>query len=119
MSEAYDKLAKQYEEILQGRRIGVGVGWYDLLSDYLDKLSKIDPDVKIMDIKEKFGTLRIFAMSENPDASDEVFELERIIEDRSGEICEECGDSGHSRDGGWIRTLCDECQDYYNKRKRI
>jgi uncharacterized Zn finger protein (UPF0148 family) len=25
--------------------------------------------------------------------------------------CEECGNPGRSRDGGWIRTLCDNCQE--------
>ncbi|MFW6272265.1 MAG: hypothetical protein ACOC2U_00580 [bacterium] len=39
-----------------------GIGWYDILSDLFDKMAIIDTkkEISIMQIKEKFGTLRVY-----------------------------------------------------------
>ena len=38
--------------------------------------------------------------------------MEVLIEEaetKSSTICEECGQPGEYRPGGWVRTLCDTC----------
>lgn len=61
------------------------------------------PDVTVQQIKEKFGGLRFYY-----DGGDDVVDgLVRMAESWAARSCEECGHPGKSRDGGWIRTLCD------------
>lgn len=88
-------------------------GWYQILhkaSGELHRLIKALPSdqwqfYKVDQIKEKWGLLRIYL-------SCETEEMDRIIreaETASETTCEDCGDPGKTRAGGWIRTLCDAC----------
>lgn len=92
---------EEWREVLQQRfrlRVpaGVGVGWRDLLWAALE-LSNTDPKL-VVDIKEKFGTLRVYHLAGDWD----------LIADRlSGCTCEVCGSPGTVRPGGWIVTRCD------------
>lgn len=54
-------------------------------------------------VKEKFGTLRFYYYG-----SHEFDALVEMAEELSATTCEECGAFGSIRDGGWLRTLCDE-----------
>ena len=56
-------------------------------------------------VKEKFGGLRFYVNNED----DYVRGAISMAESMSYRTCEECGDQGKGRSGGWIRTLCDEC----------
>ena len=55
-------------------------------------------------VKEKFGTLR-FYVDNTCERMDGAIEMAEYM---SGCICEECGNPGKQRGGGWIRTLCDK-----------
>ena len=59
-------------------------------------------------VKEKFGTLRFYA-DYGEDYEDEIEDLIHQAEVRSSKTCEECGQPGVTRPGGWIKTLCDDC----------
>jgi hypothetical protein len=60
--------------------------------------------VVVTQIKEKFGTLRFYY-----DGGDDVVRgLVDMAESMSAHLCEECGSPGHTRSGGWMRTLCDK-----------
>ena len=62
--------------------------------------------VKFDQIKEKYGTLRIYFSG-----GDEYVEgLVSMAEAISGKICEVCGNKGQLNKGGWISTLCDICR---------
>lgn len=107
-----------------------GNGWFDILSSlcwmikqhednivwrkkYLqenepEKLSQ-EPEyfpVKFDQIKEKFGTLRVYFSG----GDDYVEGLISMAEAISGKICETCGNKGEPSKGGWIMTLCDSCR---------
>ena len=81
----------------------VGPGWSNLIDEAFDKLEKF-PDAYISTIKEKYGTLRIYVYGVDEATLDFIDE----IEERSGTICEVCGEPGELRDGGWIVCRCDK-----------
>lgn len=49
-----------------GRWISCGPGWYPLLVDLEAELAAIDPDHVIHQVKEKFGSLRVYASLSGP-----------------------------------------------------
>ena len=66
--------------------------------------------VKFDQIKEKYGTLRIYFSG-----GDEYVEgLVSMAEAISGKICEVCGNKGQPNKGGWITTLCDPHRESLN-----
>lgn len=104
-----------------------GNGWYEILASLcwmirqhednkvLTKkyLEENDPEklkqepkyfpVKFDQIKEKYGTLRVYFSG-----GDEYVEgLVSMAEAISGKICEVCGNKGEPNKGGWITTLCE------------
>ena len=67
------------------------------------KIPDAVPQVVVAQIKEKFGGLRFYY-----DGGDEhISGMVRIAESWAGHTCETCGAPGKSREGGWIKTLCD------------
>ena len=86
-------------------------GWFELLKECITKIKEVCErdklNIKVDQIKEKYGTLR-FYVSEYTDAiNDIVDEAER----KSSETCEMCGSLGEIRKLPWITTLCDVCMD--------
>lgn len=81
----------------------VGKGWYNLVKEAYDACSRYN--VTILQVKEKFGGLRIYISGGNT-TTDEIIDL---VERISLKTCENCGNPGKPRGGGWIRTLCDNC----------
>ena len=90
----------------------VGPGWLPLI-EVLDKqLRRLDPYYDIVQIKEKFGGLRYYIVtSEGYTNADRMHAIIDAIESLSFRICEDCGRPGEIREGGWFRTLCDECEE--------
>lgn len=60
--------------------------------------------VTVHQIKEKFGGLRFYFQG----GDDHVRGLVDMAETWAGHSCEICGNKGKRRDGGWVKTLCDE-----------
>ena len=117
--EKYDAFAKHMEErfpkMFSGKYGGFacGEGWWPILEklcsniqshiDWKNKQSEIVPQVTVAQIKEKFGGLRFYY-----DGGDEQIRgMVQMAEAWADASCEECGAPGKSRDGGWIKTLCD------------
>ena len=57
---------------------------------------------EIVQIKEKFGTLRFYYNG----GDSRVDALVEFAEAMSGRICEQCGDRGTEDSAGWIKTHC-------------
>lgn len=90
-----------------GRWIRCGAGWYPILARLEERLRTIDPDYRVHQIKEKFGTLRFYWTRQNYDAGREAV---ADAETESARTCEVCGNPGCLRTRrGWLRTLCDDC----------
>ena len=81
----------------------VGKGWSGLIDEIYDRLPE---DAYIAQIKEKFGLLRVYVENIPDSLQDFIYECEK----RSAKICEQCGATGKLRHGGWVLTLCEECQ---------
>jgi hypothetical protein len=103
-------------------------GWVDLLPEYREE-GKIcgqytAPTLKFMQIKEKFGTLRVYYTLNQPEdpehhkydqkSLDNRYEYIRgrisgfvtYTEHLSAQVCEVCGKPGKTYYGGWISTKC-------------
>lgn len=81
----------------------ISSGWYGLVRALLEELYYAGWDKEICQVKEKFGGLRFYINS----GSKEIFDIIHKYEKLSYQICEECGEPGKVRSGGWVRTLCD------------
>lgn len=71
-----------------------GAGWEDLVDDTLDRVFDTDPDVEILQVKEKFGTLRIYYQTVSEHGTPTAMLIGTMIRDaekRSQTICEVCG----------------------------
>lgn len=115
---------KTWQQELNDKRLAEGGwygciapdGWKDIVLKADNMLAHIDPDYKIMQIKEKFGTLRYYFGSNLEYYSvehDIMHAIEVWAEQRSANTCEVCGKFGELRtDRYWIVTLCDDCNDF-------
>lgn len=86
-----------------------GDGWFKLIDELSAKLEPLG--VVAAQVKEKYGGLRFYIHT----GSDEAFDLIEEAENKSYEICEQCGEKGKARGGGWIMTLCDKCDEARSK----
>jgi hypothetical protein len=110
----YPKLFEQYgkdpRKTCMAWGLECGDGWFDILGDLCEKLSKYD-GIEFAQVKEKFGLLRVYINGVSGDIADEVYSLIDDAEIKSGDVCELCGEPGEGRSGGWIHTLCDKCNE--------
>ena len=127
--EAFEQGMKtKYPELCKNVAYEIGPGWYGLVAKliglihnhvksnncYRERLQKRNdhnvpvPEYmeypQIVQIKEKFGALRFYC-----DGGDQYINgVIDMAESMSTSICEQCGDVGHTRGGGWLVTLCDK-----------
>ena len=91
-----------------------GDGWYNIIDaicamiqnrEYNNRRNGVKmPPVVATQVKEKYGTLRFYY-----DGGDDYIDgVVAMAEYMSEVTCETCGAPGKLRDGGWMRTLCDE-----------
>jgi hypothetical protein len=98
-----------------------GDGWYQILDSLCGQIQhysdwnndnrakgyqqyKEVPQVVAVQVKEKFGGLRFYYNG----GDDTIHGMVRMAESWAAHTCEECGNLGKMRHGGWIRTLCDK-----------
>jgi len=84
-----------------------GDGWFKIIYNLSKKLSNLNlpDDFEVFEVKEKFGGLRYYVN----DGNEEVYKLISEAEEKSYTTCEVCGKIGKIRNSGWVKTLCDEC----------
>ena len=126
--EKYDAFAKKMEERFPkmfAEPYGgfcCSEGWWPILEslcgqiqhhiNWKNKQSEVVPQVTVAQIKEKFGGLRFYYNG----GDDYISGLVSMAESWAGLSCETCGAPGKSREGGWIKTLCDE---HFNEREAL
>ena len=146
--ELEQKLFETYPDLFPGGRdvdqtkslmcygFECGDGWYDILNNLCWTIShivkgfkwanKIITPVVVVQVKEKFGTLRFYydggdwvdkTTKEFIQHCDYIDGAIMFAEDLSEKTCEYCGKPGVVRTDGWWKCLCDEC-DQKRKEKR-
>ena len=88
-------------------------GWGDLLMQADAFIALVDPDYKIIQIKEKLGGLRYYyklSITPTDEVRTALQEGVTTIEDISMDKCERCGcdSKRQSRLRGWITSIFDE-----------
>lgn len=111
--EKYPKLFQDYgkspQETCMAWGCECGDGWYLILDELFEKLSKY-PDVILVQVKEKFGTLRVYTGGVSAEDYDDVhYHVERAYY-KSSRTCEDCGAVGKLRTEGWFRVNCYDCE---------
>lgn len=93
--DAYPDLFQDYR-LNQNETINVSDGWFDLIEEMCEELTwKFPKKVKISQIKEKFGALRVYTtIDETLQDLDAVYEVITRYENASQYICETCGKPG-------------------------
>jgi len=115
--EKYPNLYRQYHLSMQETCMCWGFecmeGWLKLIDELSKKITELDPDVQVSQVKEKFGGLRFYIDG----GSDEVHKLIEEAEEESYKTCEGCGtkENVSQTKTGWVKTLCDECVKRRNK----
>lgn len=85
----------------------IGPGWTDLVQRLDNSLNVIREDYVVLQVKEKFGSLRYYTDFVGTDS--DAAKIIRAAEAESLTICEECGGAGELQTGGWWITMCDTC----------
>lgn len=83
-------------------------GWVELFSNLCRNIREADTNnFTFVQVKEKFGGLRIYFLGGN----EKICQLIKEAEDASLEICEFCGSRQNVTRGGiWVKTLCGNCR---------
>ena len=86
-------------------------GWESIIDRCLSTCRRIEPCIKITQIKEKFGALRIYARGGHKSTHSKIYKLLNDYEEYSITVCEQCGAPGQK----WLvkniyyKTLCSDC----------
>ena len=113
--------------------IECGEGWRGLYAPLIDLCAY--HNVEVMQVKEKFGTLRFYTGPTEAGKTD----LDLLItaaEHFSGMTCEDCGEhgveygadftqrknkatTGPSETSSWLRTLCQPCREAWDAKRKV
>jgi hypothetical protein len=96
------------EDIPKGWGKAFGEQMIDELNEILEKYDFVDK-YTIVQIKEKFGSLRWYDNGIPEKASKEYYKWLNKYEDLSKKTCIKCGKPATHMTEGWIIPLCDRC----------
>ena len=125
--EMQEYFPKAYPKMFVGKYggIAVGAGWANILVqlcqniqhhlDWKNRDGEVITQVTIQQVKEKFGSLRFYYQG----GDEYIHGLVSMAESMTGITCEECGNPGETRHGGWIRVLCNTCEADREERKLL
>jgi hypothetical protein len=105
------------------RRIrAVGPGWHAVLLRLHEQLGAVCPEYHVVDVKEKFGGLRVYIETAEGSTRGSLVSLIRAAEADASVLCEFCGAPGRARSRGdapegWIKTVCDRCHRAWSARE--
>lgn len=113
--DKWKELRGQFPEFEITHYAECGDGWYTILQDTFRDLSDYGFSGTVVQVKEKFGALRIyFEYGSTPEDAHELCNKRcTLAETLSESTCEYCGDGTAKRRtiGGWLSTLCDVCNE--------
>ena len=99
--------------------ISIGMGWVQIVLDLAEAIKANGKSVVVEQIKEKFGGIRFYYRG------DDIEDLVAAAEDFCWNHCERCGEPARRnaagevwRTRGWIKTLCPEHAEEFEKGRR-
>lgn len=99
-----EKYPKNFENCIE---VYIPSGWTDIINTCIDEIIELDPDIQILQIKEKFAELRIYVSG----TTQAVYKILEKYNDKISNTCQLCGKEGELRiNRGWYSILCDNCQ---------
>lgn len=113
------KIIKKYKEFFWNEYVDhVNPGWYKLFYNFCKEAEKLPVRILITDVKEKYGTMRIYTQyqpnvfltqNENREMFEEIDRLEEKYEELSSRTCDICGKEGklYSKTF-WMKTRCEK-----------
>lgn len=113
--ERVEFTTKDYPELLKGN-IGCSIAgaWGTIVKEALDQLEILRAngvDIQVAQIKEKFGTLRIYTRGKDWEAAEPIVEQ---AQEKASNTCSVCGSNEdvqrgyREKDSGWLLNLCKE-----------
>ncbi len=96
------------DEIPEGWRKAFCPQMWDELKEILEKHNCLD-SFKLIQLKEKWGVLRIYDNGAPKEAYDEIEAWEAKYEKLSKEACIKCGKPAKYLSAGWISPWCEDC----------
>ena len=125
--EKYPMIFKDYGGDLRKTCMAWGMscgdGWYNLINNLCKDLMIIikgtNTKITAEQVKEKFGGLRFYFSVQEDDVQEDddtdlfgkISNRINVAEEMSYKICETCGEDGEVRGGGWLKTLCNFCEE--------
>lgn len=110
--ESEKKYPEMFESCIQA---SVPSGWVPLVDKLCDDIYNNDPNVKVLQVKEKFGGLRFYYQGSLYEEGEVVDKLVVAAEKMSYKTCQKCGIVDNHKvetvgEGWWIKTLCEDCK---------
>jgi len=101
----FPELFKENEFRIRRWGIGCGDGWFNIIYNLCKELDRSDPPV-ILQVKEKFGLLRIYISNGTKEDWEKIAKAESL----SSKTCEFTGKPGklYTSKNGWLKTLSPE-----------
>lgn len=80
-------------------------GWHGLLTKGFKQMFDLGWDGTIVQIKEKFGSLRIYLPA---NTSQEIRMIVDLMENKTSNVCSECGEKATHTSSGWVLFYCEK-----------
>jgi len=108
-----NNLASKYPEFFDSPDFSIECekGWYRILEDMFEEFRKNKLELEILQIKEKFGSLRVYVGKIKENKLDLVELIIKKAEDLSSKTCEHCGKEANIQNtAGWYKCICNKCR---------
>ena len=103
-------------------------GWHEIAHQMIKECESIDSTYTIIDLKEKFGSMRVYSYckswyddKEMEDYGFTISNIEDKYEQLSSKTCCKCGKPATKVSTGWVLPWCDKCgtdeEKYYKRFK--
>lgn len=118
--DTYDESMRLHDETFDPFRdmfkqsfgVSTNPGWFPLIEKLLLDIRALPQEegmVRINQIKEKFGGLRVYVeVSGSEDFKERVYAMIEQAEKEAAHTCEFCSEPGALRKGGWMRVTCEK-----------
>jgi len=104
-TEAHQSLREDFP-FMENAMLSVPLGWIPIVRDLCEKISQLDIEIQVVQVKEKFAGLRFYYDTDSQ--RDRIDEIVSAAEEKVRDACEICGESAEVRTvNNWQHRYCD------------